>query len=158
VTGRLRFRGSIAGLGTGSGVRLVVGCWTESPYGAFADVMLAEPDGTRRLLAPTREIADFVAATYRFDDVSVVPVEVSTTGSRVDVVAGDLRLGYAWGRRTPLGRALRLVPPHLATSPGWARVTDPVARVVTRAHPGLVARCGGTRRSARPNGVRRPQA
>jgi hypothetical protein len=132
VAGRLHFRGCIAGLGTSSGVRIVVGCWAESPYGAFADVMLAEPDGTRRLLAPTREIADFVAATYRFDEVMVVPVEVSTTGSRVVVVAGDLRLDYALGRRTPLGRALRLVPAHVATSPAWARVTDLVSRLVLR--------------------------
>ena len=31
-----RFRGTIAGLGPTSGVRAVVGRWSESPYGAFA--------------------------------------------------------------------------------------------------------------------------
>ena len=128
----LRFSGTIAGLGTGSGVRVVVGRWQESPYGAFADVMLAEPDGTRRLLAPTPEVAAFVAATYTFDDVSVVPVEVSTRAARTEVVAGDLRLGYVVGRRTALGRALRLVPRRLATAPAWARVTDPLARLTLR--------------------------
>ena len=50
------------GSGSTSGVRVVVGWWQESPYGAFADVMLAQADGTRRLLAPTDQIAAFVAA------------------------------------------------------------------------------------------------
>jgi hypothetical protein len=39
-------------LGSTSGIRVVVGSWAESPFGAFADVMLAGADGTRRLLAP----------------------------------------------------------------------------------------------------------
>jgi hypothetical protein len=36
------------------------------------------------------------------------------------------------GRRTPLGRALRLVPPRVATAPAWALVTDPASRLVLR--------------------------
>lgn len=36
------------------------------------------------------------------------------------------------GRRTPLGRVLRLVPRRLAASPAWCSLTDPVARVVLR--------------------------
>jgi hypothetical protein len=128
----LRFVGTIAGIGTSSGVRVVVGHWRESPYGAFADVMLAEPDGTRRLLAPTEEVAGFVSETYRFDDVEVVPVQVTAHGSRVEVAAGDLALGYAVGRRTPLGRVLRLVPGRVATAPAWTHLTDPVARRALR--------------------------
>ena len=54
VRGRHRFHGEIAGVGSSSGVRVVVGHWRESPLGTFADVMLAEPDGTRVLLAPER--------------------------------------------------------------------------------------------------------
>jgi hypothetical protein len=110
----------------------VVGCWQESPYGEFADVMLAQADGTRRLLAPTEEIAEFVAGTYAFDVVEVVPVVVQRSGRAVSVEAGELALSYDVGRRTRLGRALRLVPDRLATSPAWCRVTDPVARAVMR--------------------------
>lgn len=133
----LRFRGSIAGLGSTSGVRLVIGCWTHSPYAAFSDVMLAEPDGTRRLLAPDPEVAAFVSDTYTFDDVLVVPVLVvpvltGREGAQVRVEAGDLRLTFRVGRRTPLGRALRLVPAPVATSVGWSRITDPVARALLR--------------------------
>jgi hypothetical protein len=110
----------------------VVGCWQESPYGAFADVMLAQADGTRRLLAPTDQIAAFVAGTYSFDVVEVVPVVVHRAAQAVSVEAGELAVSYDVGRRTPLGRALRLVPGRLATAPAWCRVTDPVARGVLR--------------------------
>ncbi|MDX6358374.1 MAG: hypothetical protein QOH37_1428 [Nocardioidaceae bacterium] len=127
-----RFRGTIAGVGSASGVRVVVGWWLESPYGAFADVMLAEADGTRVLLAPDDRVADFVADTYSFDRVEVGPVVIGRAGPTVRVRAGTLDLSYDVGRRAPLGRLLRLVPAALATSPGWSRVTDPVARVVLR--------------------------
>ena len=71
VSRRLQFGGEIAGLGTTSGVRVVVGRWTTSPYGTFADVMLQQADGWRVLLAPTQEIAEFIASTYVFDEVVV---------------------------------------------------------------------------------------
>jgi hypothetical protein len=48
------------------------------------------------------------------------------------VAAGELEVSYDVGRRTRLGRALRLVPDRLATSPAWCRVTDPVARALMR--------------------------
>lgn len=129
---RLEFQGSIAGLGTTSGVRIVVGSWTRSPFGAFDDVMLAEPDGTRRLMAPTRDIADFVAATYSFDDVLVVRVQIRRDWSFVRVEAGGLDVRYLVGRRTPLGVALRAVPPRLAGATWWTHVTDPIASTLLR--------------------------
>jgi hypothetical protein len=92
--------------------------------------MLAQADGTRRLLAPTEVIADYVAGTYAFDVVEVVPVVVRSSGPVVSLVAGELDVSYDVGGRTSLGRALRLVPERVATSPGWCRVTDPLARLV----------------------------
>ena len=73
----LLFRGRIAGWGTTSGTRVVVGRWDVSPFGAFADVMVERPDGERVLLAPTAEVAALVASTYTFDRVEVVPVSVT---------------------------------------------------------------------------------
>ncbi|MBN0040546.1 hypothetical protein JN535_10265 [Cellulosimicrobium cellulans] len=73
----LRFRGRIAGWGTASGTRVVVGRWDASPFGVFADVMVERPDGERILLAPAPPVADLVAATYRFDRVEVCPVSVT---------------------------------------------------------------------------------
>jgi hypothetical protein len=124
-----RFCGAIAGVGSGSGVRVVVGRWEHSPFGAFADVMVAQPDGTRVLLAPDESVAEFVSTTYRFDRVEIGPVQV-TPDWRVTAPGLDLQLVV--GPRTPLGRLLRLVPARLATAPGWTRVTDPVSRLLLR--------------------------
>ena len=126
---RQSFVGAIAGTGSTSGVRVVVGRWDESPFGAFADVMVAEPDGTRVLLAPDERVAEFVSATYSFDRVEIGPVRV-TRDWQVTAPGLDLRLVV--GSRTWLGRLLRLVPSRLATTPGWTRVTDPVSRLLLR--------------------------
>ncbi len=124
---RLQFGGEIAGLGTTSGVRVVVGRWTTSPYGTFADVMLQQADGWRVLLAPTQEIAEFIASTYVFDEVVVGPVAAERAGSDVSVAAPGLGLGFVVGPRTGLGRLLRLVPPRIATAPTWSRLIAPVS-------------------------------
>ena len=131
--GLLRFTGEIAGAGSTSGVRLVVGRWRESPFGAFADVMVQDPAGHRTLLAPIDEIAEFVSATYVFDEVVVGPVvaEVGPRGWRVR--AGDLLdVALEVGGRMPLGWLLRVPPARVATTPLWAAALDPVARVVLR--------------------------
>jgi hypothetical protein len=125
---RHRFRGAIAGVGSASGVRVVVGRWDESPFGPFADAMVETASGHRVLVAPSEEVAEFVASTYVFDEVRVEPVTVD--GWRLD--SPSLRLALVLGARTGLGRLLRLVPRRLAESPAWCTVTDPVARVVLR--------------------------
>lgn len=136
AAGRHRFDGAIAGVGSTSGTRIVVGHWQRSPLGRFADVMIAEPDGTRVLLAPDESVADFVSTTYRFDRVEIGPVDVEvvpgTTGASWRVVAPGLEVTLQVGRRTGLGLLLRLVPRALAIAPWWARLTDPVARRVLR--------------------------
>ncbi|MYX50068.1 hypothetical protein GTY79_12805, partial [Streptomyces sp. SID8385] len=114
---RQRFEGWIAGVGTGSGARLVLGHWERSPFGAFSDVMVEEAGGRRTLLAPTAEVAAYVAATYRFEEVAVVPVRVTAAGPRWQVAAGPLRLEFTTGRRTVLGLLLRAVPAPLGRLP-----------------------------------------
>jgi len=127
-----RFDGHIAGVGTAQGTRLVVGRWRTSPWGAFSDVMVEQPDGTRLLLAPDQHVADEVAATYVFDAVHVVPVVVGVDRSTRTwrVLAGPLEATLRIGTRTAVGRALRVVPGALATRPATAAALDPVARVV----------------------------
>ena len=129
---RARFRGSIAGVGSASGVRVVVGNWGVSPFGAFADAMVETRAGHRVLLAPSPEVADYVGATYVFDEVRVEPVTAEVVGDTWQVRSPSLRLTLTIGRRTPLGWLLRAVPRRLAESPAWCAVTDPVARVVLR--------------------------
>lgn len=126
-----RFHGRIAGIGSTSGVRVVIGRWDRSPWGSFADVMVERADGRRILLAPDDRVADFVAATYSFDEVRIESVVV-TGDPDWSVRTDSLTLDLTTGRRTALGRLLRLVPHRLATAPGWTRVTDPVSRVVMR--------------------------
>lgn len=129
---RSRFRGEILGVGSSSGVRVVVGRWPESPLGDFADAMVETPGGHRVLLAPDREVADFVAATYTFDAVRIEDVHVDTDETRWSVRTPSLHLEVTLGGRTALGRLLRLVPRRVAESPAWCTVTDPVARVLLR--------------------------
>ncbi|WP_214367228.1 hypothetical protein [Pseudonocardia sp. H11422] len=125
-----RFDGRIAGLGTAAGLRVVVGHWERSPLGAFTDVMVEQPDGRRVLLAPTREIADFVAGTYRFDEVRLAPLTTVVDGACWRVGAGGLELTFRTAGRAPLGRLLRLIPRALATAPWWISAVDVVARTV----------------------------
>lgn len=122
-----RFEGYIAGIGTTSGTRLVIGRWDSSPFGAFTDVMLEDASGRRTLLAPSREIAEYVRATYTFDDVVLTPVTSTLTGDRLVVDAGELRVRAGIGGATLLGRLLGLVPRRLATHPRWLGAISPVA-------------------------------
>jgi hypothetical protein len=129
---RQRFHGQIAGLGSTSGTRVVVGRWDDSPLGSFADVMLERPDGHRVLYAPTTEVGDFIADTYVFDEVRTVPVAAAVTDGRWVVAADDLHVEFTTGGRVPLGWVLRAVPGPLARSTTWATAVDPVARRLLR--------------------------
>lgn len=117
---RLRFEGWIAGIGTTSGTRVVLGHWARSPFGTFSDVMLERPDGHRLLLAPSRRTADFIADTYVFDEVRVVPVDVSVADGTWTVLAGPLELRFTTGRRSAVGLLLRAAPRPLSARPAWA--------------------------------------
>ncbi|MER5631511.1 hypothetical protein [Streptomyces nitrosporeus] len=141
---RVRFEGWIAGLGSSSGTRVVLGHWQHSPFGAFSDVMLERAGGERLLFAPTRETADFIAATYVFDTVHVVPVRVGVTGRTWTVTAGPLTLRFVTGQRGPLGLLLRAVPGALARRPAWSALLDRPARLLL---PGVRTR--GSARTGR---------
>lgn len=127
----MAFTGHIAGFGTTCGVRMVVGTWAVSPFGSFTDVMVQNPT-ERILIAPTDQIADFVAATYCFDRVEVGPVAAEMSADRLAVTASGLQLVVAIGGPAPLDRLLRLVPARLAAAPWWLRAIDPVAGLLVR--------------------------
>ncbi|RIJ69554.1 hypothetical protein D1871_21825 [Nakamurella silvestris] len=124
------FNGAIAGFGTTSGTRIVIGFWPDSPLGSFADVMMESADGHRVLLAPHEECADFVSATYNFDEIVISGVQWSISGSCWRVRAGDLTVVLELGRRGILGALLWLVPRPIARSRWWATLIDPIVRVV----------------------------
>lgn len=124
---RLAFTGHIAGIGTGSGVRMVIGSWLESPFGRFADVMVETPDGERTLLAPSTEVAEFVSATYTFDRQEIGPVAARHDSDEFGVTAPGLAVSGRLGGSGPFDGLLRLVPARLAVMPTWLRLIDPVA-------------------------------
>ena len=127
-----RFHGRIAGVGSTSGVRVVVGSWDRTPLGSFGDAMVERPDGHRLLLAPTAEVAAFIESTYAFDEVRLEPFAVTRAAGHWQVRSPSLALDLTVGGRMPLGRLLRVVPSRVAASPAWASVVDPVARVALR--------------------------
>jgi hypothetical protein len=131
-TRRSRVTGAIAGFGSQCGMRVVVGRWSHTPWGAFSDVMVERADGHRMLLAPDATVAEFVQATYTFDEVVHTPVlvEDADIGWHVETDQLDVRLQV--GPRTALGMLLHGIPEPVSTAPWWAGAVDPVARVVLR--------------------------
>ena len=159
------FTGRIAGVGTAGGTRIVVGHWHDTPMGAFSDAMVETAAGHRVLLAPRPEVAEFIAATYSFDEVRVEAFTVEVAGAGVGPGAGpgsrwqvrspSLELDLTVGGPTLLGRLLALVPGRLATAPAWCALTDPVARVVLRGVRTRGSAGGGRREYYGATGVRR---
>lgn len=128
----LSFDGAIAGMGTTSGTRIVVGMWPLSPFGPVTDVMLERPDGHRILLAPTDEFADFLRGEYLVDEVRVEPVLRMRDGRKWMIGTDDLALTFDVGGRSPLGMLLLAVPRTVARSRRWAGAVNPIARTLLR--------------------------
>lgn len=144
AAGRYRFTGHIAGVGSASGVRVVVGVWDDSPFGAFADAMVEDSNGHRILVAPSAAIAQFVAQTYTFDETRVEAFRADRTPQTLHVKSPSLSLVVEVGRRTPLGWLLRGIPGALGRHPAFATAVDPIARVALRG-----VRTRGTARAGR---------
>lgn len=125
---RIRFQGQIAGVGTTSRTRIVVGRWDRTPLGTFSDAMVERGDGHRLLLAPSPDVARFIAATYEFDEIRVERFATQVLPHGWQVRSDSLDLDLTIGAVTPLGRLLGAVPDQLATAPWWCGMTDVVAR------------------------------
>lgn len=97
-----RVVGSISSAGFASGDQFVVGSWRETPIGPFGDVMWRSADGTRTLLAPGADAADYITGIYAFDRVEVLPLEVTGTTRRTEVWSDRLTIRLAGGRRRPV--------------------------------------------------------
>lgn len=117
--------GAIAGFGFSSGNRVVVGDWVESPIGPFCDVMWAEPDDHRTLIASSEQAAAFISAIYAFDATVVEPdLSVTRSASRFGVRWSSAELDLR------LGRAVRF-----PTRPRW--VTERIERPIAEALLGV---------------------
>jgi hypothetical protein len=138
---RDQFTGWIAGFGTDSGHRVVIGQWHTSPYGAVTDVMVEDPASHRTLYAPTPQLGAFLAAVYSFHDVQVARCSAQRSGRCWTVQAGPLRASFTIGRRNLLGWLLWAMPDALARTVWWVDLLDLPAR---RLLPGVRTR-GRTR-------------
>jgi len=125
-----RFDGAVAGLGTASGARLVVGMWPRSPDGSVTDVMIERADGHRILLAPSRQRVDVIAGSDAVDEVRIAPVLRVRDGKKWMVSTADLALTFDVGRRPALGWLLSTVPRRLARARWWTTLQDPIAGIV----------------------------
>lgn len=118
---RASMRGTILSTGFASGDRFVVGHWREGPLGPMTDVMWANPEGWRTLLAPSAAVADFITSVYAFDEVVIGPIEVIEASRSLELVTERLHLALHAGRavRIPVRR------------PAWFTryVEGPIARV-----------------------------
>ena len=132
-----------------------MGDWVESPLGAFTDVMVATAQGRRILLAPDEAVAQYVSATYTFDEVRLCPVTLVDAPDGWRLAAGPLSCQIGIGHRTSLGWLLRPVPERVGGSRAFARLCDPVAR---RLLPGVrtVGSAGGGRDSLEHRDSSRP--
>ena len=148
---RLALEGTIAAAGFSSGDRFVVGVWEEGPLGPMTDVMWANASGRRTLLAPSDDVATFIAGIYRFDRVVVVPVTLrDARPDRLHLLAGALEIELEGGRAL---RLFALRPRWLARSPTWVRIENAILRPLVA---GLVLK-GASRVRAygrTPSGVR----
>lgn len=84
------------------GHRFVVGHWPISPIGPMGDVMWRRLDGTRVLLAPSDEAADYISGIYDFDEVDVAPLRVDSDGRVTTVASARLSITLAGGRLRPV--------------------------------------------------------
>lgn len=132
---RVTFSGHIAGFGGSAGIRMVIGRWARSPFGEFTDAMVQTADGTRILVAPSAQVAEYVSSTYVFDRVIQQPIRADLATATLTVTAHDLDAEVTIGGSGPFDRLLRTVPGPLTRSPAWLRVIDPVAsRLVPGVH------------------------
>jgi hypothetical protein len=116
-----------------------VGTWASSPVGRLDDLMWAEPDGRRWLVASTPAATGYVAGVYGFDEVVVTPLHVDLRGRFLHLRAPDIGLElHLTGSRVALG----LPGPRPAWFTRW--VEGPIARRVL----------GVNTYGVSPNGVR----
>lgn len=120
--GRVQVRGHISSAGFAGGHRFVIGDWPESPIGAFGDIMWADPDGHRVLLAPSDRAADFITSIYDFDEVRVGPLETASDGRTTTARGHGLDIRLTGGLRRPIP-----VPRPLAVT---RFVERPIARAL----------------------------
>ncbi len=92
------FEGRITSCGFSSGDRIVIGIWEKSPFGIFADIMWARPDGKKILIAPNQEIADYIHSLYDFDEVKIEDIKIERKSKEIIFNCNDIECQFNWGK------------------------------------------------------------
>ncbi len=106
------FEGRIVSCGFLSGDRLVIGSWKESPFGVFCDIMWSKPDGTNILIAPNKEIGEYISSMYNFDIVKIEEIKIEEGGNKIKLESEEINCTFEWNRGIPFlikGRPLWFV-------------------------------------------------
>ena len=96
------FRGRVISSGFQTGDMVVIGDWNDSPHGPFTNLMWAKPDGTRVLIAQSRELGDFVSSLYSFEEVIVSPMKIERADKSIEINCDLGRVSMEWGITIPL--------------------------------------------------------
>jgi len=93
----VRIKGTISSVGFSDGNRFVVGHWTHSPIGAFADLMWGTPEGKKILLTTNERVSNFVSAIYDFDETRIGELEIESDGRSIFVSGFGLEINLFGG-------------------------------------------------------------
>ena len=107
----LIFEGEVFSSGFDSGDRIVIGNWKESPYGKFTDIMWAKPNGEKILIAPNKEISEFISNMYSFDKTIISEFEIEESANKIVVKNNEMICELKWNRgiKIPMIRPLWLI-------------------------------------------------
>ena len=92
------FEGRITSCGFDSGDRIVIGMWKNSPFGSFADIMWAKPDGKKVLIAPNKEIGEYIDSLYDFDEVRIEEIKIEKKHKEIIFSSKDIKCQFEWGK------------------------------------------------------------
>ena len=107
----LIFEGDIFSSGFDSNNRIVIGNWKDSPFGKFTDIMWAKPNGERVLIAPNKEISEFITKLYDFDKIIISEFNIEENSNHLIVKANEINCELKWskGIQIPFNRPLWLI-------------------------------------------------
>jgi hypothetical protein len=91
------FEGRITSCGFDSGDRIVIGLWEKSPFGSFADIMWARPDGTKILIAPNEKIGEYIDSLYEFDEIRIEEIKIQRNRKEIIFNCTDIQCQFNWG-------------------------------------------------------------
>ena len=105
------FQGRISSAAFDTGDRIIVGNWHESPLGKFSDVMWANPEGNRTLIAPSDKVAEYLNSIYSFDETIIQDIEVIGDESQLSLKCEKMELEFKWnkGWKVPFKRSLLFI-------------------------------------------------